>query len=71
MRFLPKMKLPKLSKTKSNKKILLGTLKGSSKWLDASLLKEAGAQVASHISSKAQQADDGTSMYQSLTGDPL
>ena len=59
MRFLPKMKLPKLSKTKSNKKILLGTLKGSSKWLGAGLLMGAGAEVASHISSKAQQADDG------------
>ena len=66
MRFLPKMKLPKLSKTKSNKKILLGTLKGSSKWLGAGLLMGAGAEVASHISSKAQQADDGA-QYVSIT----
>ena len=66
MRFLPKMKLPKLSQTKSNKKILLGTLKGSSKWLGAGLLMGAGAKVASHISSKAQQADDGA-QYVSIT----
>ena len=65
MRFLPKLKLPKLSKTKSNKKILLGTLKGSTKWLGAGLLMGAGAEVASHISSKAQ-ADDGA-QYVSIT----
>ena len=65
MRWLPKLKLPKLSKTKSNKKILLGTLKGSSKWLGAGLLMGAGTEVASHISSKAQ-ADDGA-QYVSIT----
>ena len=65
MRWLPKLKLPKLSKTKSNKKILLGTLKGSSKWLGAGLLMEASAEEASHISSKAQ-TDDGA-QYVSIT----
>ena len=38
MRLLPKLKLPKLSKTKSNKKLLLGTLKGDKKWLGAASL---------------------------------
>ena len=65
MSFLPKLKLPKLSKTKSNKKILLGTLKGSTKWLGAGLLMEASAEVASHISSKAQADDDA--QYVSIT----
>ena len=65
MRFLPK-KLPKLSKSKSKKKILLGTLKSSSKWLGAGLLMGAGAEVAGHISSKAQQADDGA-QYVTIT----
>ena len=58
MRFLPK-KLPKLSKNQSNKKTVLGTLKSGSKWLGAGLLMGAGAEIAGHISSKAQQADDG------------
>ena len=65
MRWLPKLKLPKLSKTKSNKKLLLGTLKGSSKWLGAGLLMGAGAEVASHISAKTQ-ADNGA-QYVSIT----
>ena len=53
MRFLPK-KLPKLSKNQSNKKTVLGTLKSGSKWLGAGLLMGAGAEIAGHISSKAQ-----------------
>ena len=58
MRLFPK-KWPKLSKSKSNKKVVLGTLKSGSKWLGAGLLMGAGAEIAGHISSKAQQADNG------------
>ena len=65
MRFLPK-KLPKLSKSKSNKKVVLGTLKSGSKWLGAGLLMGAGAEIAGHISSKAQQADNGA-QYVTIT----
>ena len=58
MKLLPKWKLPKLSKTRSNKKILLATLKGGTKWLGASLLMGTGAEIASHVAAKTQ-ADSG------------
>ena len=65
MRWLPKLKLPKLSKTKSNKKLLLGTLKGGTKWLGAGLLMGAGAEVTSHISAKSQA--DNSAQYIQVT----
>ena len=65
MRILPKWKAPKLSKTRSNKKVILATLKGGTKWLGAGLLMGAGAEVASHVSSKAQA--DGEGQYVSIT----
>ena len=36
----------------------MGTLKGGTKWLGAGLLMGTGAEIASHISAKAQ-ADSG------------
>ena len=65
MRLFPK-KWPKLSKSKSNKKVVLGTLKSGSKWLGAGLLMGAGAEIVGHISSKAQQADNGA-QYVTIT----
>ena len=44
---------------KHPKKTILGTLKSGTKFLGAGLLMGAGAELAGHISSKAQQADDG------------
>ena len=58
--------MPKLSKSKSNKIVVLGTLKSGSKWLGAGLLMGAGAEIAGHISSKAQQADNGA-QYVTIT----
>ena len=58
MRFTPKKILSRLS-PKNPKKSILGTLKTSSKFLGMGLLMGAGAEVAGHISSKAQQADEG------------
>ena len=43
----------------------MGTLKGGTKWLGAGLLMGAGAEVASHLSAKAQ-ADNGA-QYVSIT----
>ena len=65
MKLLPKWKLPKLSKTRSNKKILLATLKGGTKWLGAGLLMGTGAEIASHVAAKTQ-ADSG-GQYVSIT----
>ena len=65
MRLFPK-KMPKRSKSKSNKKVVLGTLKSGSKWLGAGLLMGAGAEIAGHISSKAQQVDNGA-QYVTIT----
>ena len=59
MRILPKWKLPKLSKTRSNKKVILATLKGGTKWLGAGLLMGTGAEIASHVASKVQDTSDG------------
>ena len=58
--------MPKRSKSKSNKKVILGTLKSGSKWLGAGLLIGAGAEIGGHISSKAQQADNGA-QYVTIT----
>ena len=65
MKFLPKWKVPKLSKTRSNKKIILATLKGGTKWLGAGLLMGTCAEIASHVASKTQ-ADSG-GQYVSIT----
>ena len=58
MRFIPRKITSRLS-PKNPKKTILGTLKSGTKFLRAGLLMGAGAEVAGHISSKAQQADDG------------
>ena len=65
MRILPKWKAPKLSKTRSNKKVVTAILKGGTKWLGAGLLMGAGAEVASHVASKAH--GDGEGQYVSIT----
>ena len=65
MRILPKWKLPKLSKTRSNKKVILATLKGGTKWLGAGLLMGTGAEIASHLAAKAQDSSGG--QYVSIT----
>ena len=65
MKFLPKWKAPKLSKTRSNKKVILATLKGGTKWLGAGLLMGTGAEIASHVASKSQAGGDG--QYVSIT----
>ena len=58
MRFIPCRLTRKLS-PKNGKKTNLGTLKTGTKLIGASLLMGANAKVAGHISSKAQEADDG------------
>ena len=58
MRFIPRRLSRKLS-PKNGKKTILGTLKTGTKLVGASLLKGTSAEVAGHISSKAQEADDG------------
>ena len=58
MRFIPRRLTKKLS-PKNGKKTILGTLKIGTKLVGAGLLMGAGAEVARHISSKAQEADDG------------
>ena len=65
MRILPKWKIPKRSKTRSNKKVILATLKGGTKWLGAGLLMGTGAEIASHVASKVQDTSDG--QYVSIT----
>ena len=65
MRILPKWKAPKLSKTKSNKKVMTSILKGGGKWLGTGLLFGAGAEVASHVASKANGDNEG--QYISIT----
>ena len=59
MKFPMKWKVPKLSKTRSNKKIILATLKGGTKWLAAGLLMGTGAEIASHVASKTQGDSGG------------
>ena len=56
MRFIPR-KLTSRLFPKYPKKTVLGTLKSGTKFLGAGLLMGAGAELAGHISSKAQQAD--------------
>ena len=58
MRFIPRKITSRLS-PKHPKKTILGTLKSGTKFVGAGLLMGAGAEIAGHISSKAQQADDG------------
>ena len=65
MRFTPK-KITSRLLPKNPKKTILGTLKSSSKFLRMGLLMGAGAEVAGHISSKAQQADD-SAQYITIT----
>ena len=65
MRILPKWKAPKLSKTRSNKKVMTSILKGGGKWLGTGLLFGAGAEVASHVASKANGDNEG--QYISIT----
>ena len=65
MRILPKWKAPKLSKTRSNKKVVTAILKGGGKWLGTGLLFGAGTEVASHIASKANGDNEG--QYVSIT----
>ena len=58
MRFIPRRLSRKLS-AKNGKKTILGTLKTGTKLVGAGHLMGAGAEVAGHISSKAQEVDEG------------
>ena len=58
MRYIPRRLSRKLS-PKNGKKTILGTLKTGTKLVGAGLLMGAGAEVPGHVSSKAQEADDG------------
>ena len=59
MRFMPWKWQKKLS-PKQAKKIFVGTLKTGTKLVGASLLMGASAEIGGHISSKAQDAKEGS-----------
>ena len=58
MMFTPRKWSKKLS-PKNGKKTIMGTIKTGTKLVGAGLLMGAGAKVAGHISSKAQEVNDG------------
>ena len=59
MRLIPQKWSGKLSQ-KPIKKTFLGTLKTGTKLVSASMLMGAGAEIAGHISSKAQGVNEGS-----------